>query len=126
MKKLTARKILAMVISVMVLTILALPVVVGAQDPFGVDEAQFAGLGTQDDLKETIRQIVNLLLGFLGIIAVIILLWGGFMWMTAAGDEGKVDKAKKLIVAAIIGIIIIIAAWSIVAFVFREASGVLN
>lgn len=115
-----------MVISVMVLTILALPVVVGAQDPFGVDEAQFAGLGTQDDLKETIRQIVNLLLGFLGIIAVIILLWGGFMWMTAAGDEGKVDKAKKLIVAAIIGIIIIIAAWSIVAFVFREASGVLN
>ena len=56
-------------------------------------------------------------LGFLGIISVVLILYAGFMWMTAAGNEDKVGQAKKLLVAAVIGLIIILASYSIASFV---------
>jgi len=59
-------------------------------------------------------------LGFLGIIAVAIVLVGGFQWMTALGDEEKVKKARKLIGSGVVGLIIILAAYAIVNFVLTE------
>lgn len=69
------------------------------------------------DLETTIETVINAVLGFLGFIAVIIILIGGFQWMTAAGDDSKVDKAKKTLSAGVIGLIIILAAWGIASFV---------
>jgi hypothetical protein len=60
------------------------------------------------------------LLGFLGIIAVILILYGGFKWMTAAGDEGNIDTAKKIIAAGVIGLVIILAAFGISQMVMSE------
>lgn len=72
----------------------------------------FNGYGTND--PETILvNIVNWGLGILALIAVVLVLIGGFQWMTAAGDETKVDKAKKVLVAAVIGLVIVMAAWGI-------------
>jgi TRAP-type C4-dicarboxylate transport system permease small subunit len=111
-------------------SLVVLPTVVFAQDPIsgGFNVAQNIGegaLGTAD-LRETIVSLVNVLLGFLGIIAVIIILWGGFQWMTAAGNEEKVGEARSLIIAGIIGLAIIIASFAIASFVIREFSGATN
>ncbi|MEI6288436.1 MAG: hypothetical protein WCP18_02560 [bacterium] len=114
MKKLTAKKILATALTVMVLSLFVLPVAVSASN-FGVGDVN---VGLQNtNLKKAINNIIQVALSFLGLIAVVIILYGGFMWMTAAGDAGKVDKAKKLITAGIIGMIIILSAYIIANYI---------
>lgn len=76
-------------------------------------------LGTRDP-REIAASIINIMLGFLGILAVIIILIGGFKWMTAAGNEDGVAEAKKIIVAGIIGLVIILASWGIASFVLNN------
>ena len=78
---------------------------------------QDAGLGQTKDLKGTIANIINIALGFLGIIAVVIILAGGFKWMTAGGNEDNVASARQMIVGGIIGLVVIFAAWAIASFV---------
>ncbi|MFH1170964.1 MAG: pilin [bacterium] len=85
--------------------------------------SQSIGLGTSD-LKSTVINIINWILGLLGIIAVIMILYAGFQWMTAGGNEDKVGSAKKIISAAIVGLIIILLSWAIVNFVLKTASNV--
>ena len=74
------------------------------------------GLGNTDP-RQMAAKVINVFLGFLGIIAVVIILLGGFKWMTAGGNEEKVGEAKKLMAAGIIGLVIILAAYSIANFV---------
>ncbi len=71
----------------------------------------------EKDPRAIAAAVINVALGFLGIIAVIIILLGGFKWMTAAGNEDKVAEAKKLMAAGVIGIVIILAAWGLALFV---------
>ena len=86
-----------------------LPMVAGAAASLGIEWGGSTGLGSRD-LKATITSVLNVLLGFLGIIAVIVILLGGFKWMTAGGNEDKVGEAKKLIGAGVVGLVIILAA----------------
>ena len=74
------------------------------------------GLGNEDP-RAMAGAVVNIVLGFLGVIAVLIILLGGFKWMTAAGNEDKVSEAKKLIGAGVIGLVIILMAFGIAQFV---------
>ena len=57
---------------------------------------------------------------FLGIVAVVIVLLGGFKWMIAGGNDEKTNEAKKLIVSGIIGLAIILSAWAITSFVISR------
>jgi TRAP-type C4-dicarboxylate transport system permease small subunit len=68
-------------------------------------------------LPEIIGSIVNVVLGFLGIVFLVLLLYAGFMWMTAQGDDKKVDKARAMISQSVIGLVIIVAAYAISTFV---------
>jgi hypothetical protein len=77
------------------------------------------GLG-QTDLRTTIARIIRAILGFLGVIAVSIMLYGGFTWMTSNGAEAKVEKAQKIIVAGAIGLAIILSAFAITSFVVNQ------
>ncbi|KKR20471.1 MAG: hypothetical protein UT48_C0017G0013 [Parcubacteria group bacterium GW2011_GWE2_39_37] len=70
--------------------------------------------------QEIAASIINVALGFLGIIAVVLILIAGFQWMTAGGDTGKVDSAKKTLGAALIGLVIILAAWGIANYVLKN------
>ena len=72
------------------------------------------------DIRTTIARIINVLMGLLGIIAVIMILIGGFKWMTAGGNEEKTGEAKKLITAGVIGLVIILASWAIATFVLNQ------
>ena len=85
----------------------------------GINYGTFTGLGTQD-LREGIMRIINVLLSFLGIIAIVIMLWGGFVWLTSGGSEEKVGQAKKIITAGIIGLVIIFISYAIATFVIGQ------
>lgn len=83
-------------------------------------------LGQQTDLKAMIGEVIKFLLGFLAIVFVILILYAGFTWMTAGGDSGKVDTAKKLIINAIIGVIIVLAAYGITHFIIQTGINATN
>ncbi len=88
----------------------------GGSKKTGDKFASDAGLGT-GDLVSTVEGVISVALGFLGIVAVIMILIGGFKWMTAAGNDDKVKGAKKLIYAGITGLIIVLLAYTIASFV---------
>ena len=62
--------------------------------------------------------IINGLLGFLGLFSLVLLLYGGYMWMNARGNEEYVTKAKKIIESAAIGLIIILSSYGLSRYVF--------
>lgn len=68
---------------------------------------------------ETIARIINIVLGFLGLIALVLFIIGGFQWMTSGGNEDKTSAAKKLMISAVIGLVIILAAAVISNFAFN-------
>ena len=84
--------------------------------------ADFAGFSTQD-LKTTIANIVRIVIGFLGIIVVLIILLGGFKWITSGGNEDKIGEAKKMISAGVIGLVIVLVAYAITTFVVNSLQG---
>jgi len=101
---------------------LALPANAADLDPWGGKEDEIqteTGLGERDP-REIAAAVINVLMGFLGIVAVVIILIGGFKWMTAGGNEDKVAEARKLIMAGIVGLVIILAAFAIAKFVLNQ------
>ncbi len=94
---------------------MALPV--AAQLDTGIDVVGEATQLGKKDLRETAGSIINVALGFLGVVAVVVVLIGGFQYMTAGGSEEKVGKARKWIISGIIGLAIILSAYAITSFV---------
>ncbi len=75
---------------------------------------------TYKDPRVVVASIIKLALSFLGIIAVILILIGGFKWMTAGGNEEQVGDAKKWIYSGVIGILIILSAYALANFVITQ------
>ena len=127
MKKGIHKKIVGLAMALFILT----PLLAAAPTPntpdvlalnentVGLEYGQETDLGERDP-RSIVASIINISLGFLGILAVVIILVGGFKWMTAAGNEDKVNEAKKIIVAGVIGLVIILAAWGIANFVLEQ------
>lgn len=65
-------------------------------------------------------EVVQIVLGFLGLIGVIMMLYAGFLWLTAGGEEEKAKQGKTLLFQALIGTLIVLAAYSITYFVLNE------
>jgi type IV secretory pathway VirB2 component (pilin) len=59
-------------------------------------------------------------MGFLGMLAILIILFAGFKWMTAGGNKEQLDSAHKLLINGIIGLIIIFSAWTVAWFVVNS------
>ena len=85
----------------------------------GLNYGTFSGLGTRD-VREVIFLVINIILGFLSIIAILGVLYGGFQMMTAGGNEDKTASGKTAIVAGVVGLAVIFTAWAITAFVVRS------
>ncbi len=73
-----------------------------------------------EDVRFQIARIINIVLSFLGIIAVVLIIFAGFQWMTAGGNEEQIKKAKGLLKNAVIGLVIILMAWSITYFIMTR------
>lgn len=86
----------------------------------GAGGAAYGVTGEPQSPAVIVGNIIQILLAFLGTIALILVLYGGFLWMTAAGSEEKVKKAKELLKNATIGLVIIVAAYSITYFVIEQ------
>lgn len=97
-----------------------MPAAVGAASiDFGINYAANIGLGTRD-VRDTIASLIKTAMGLLGIVATVLVLYGGFQWMIAGGEEKKVDAAKKTIYMGIIGLLIILSAYGIASYVLTN------
>lgn len=75
---------------------------------------------TETTLTQFVANILNVFFGLLGTIFIILLVYGGYVWMTAAGNSEKVEKAQHTIRVAIIGLVIIASAYAITYFIFSR------
>ena len=71
-------------------------------------------------ISEIIGTAVSAFLALLGVIFLVLMLYAGYHWMTARGEEEKVEKAKDTITRAIIGLIIVVGAYAIWSFIFSN------
>jgi len=72
---------------------------------------------------DIIGNIIEVLLGFVGVLFLVMIIYGGFTWMTAGGDTNKISKAKDTIIKATIGIVIIMSSYAIVYTIIKQLSG---
>ena len=108
-----------------ILAATALPAVTFAQGGLNANDLGVGAIQNDiklgsGDVRQTAARIINVALGFLGIIAVVIVLVGGFKYMISGGNEEKTSEAKNLIVSGIIGLAIILSAWAITSFVIGQ------
>ncbi len=114
----------AQIIAIVLTFVFALAPVALAQSGFTVpNQCGQAGLPCDTNLTQFIMKIINIALGVAGLIAVLFLIIGGFRYITSAGNEETAEQAKKIIVNAIIGIVVIILSFVIVRVI---ANALLN
>jgi len=80
----------------------------------------FGGGPIPGDVRIITANIVSVFLSFIGLIFLILIIYAGFRWMTAGGNEAQVTDAQNLLKRSIIGIIIIFSAWVISVFVSSQ------
>ena len=124
------KKHLNTIFSLLFLTaILILPYFVFAQtdsDPDNSLKGRLEAVGEKSgyqvdgsvDLISMIGLIINSVLGFLGIIFIVLIIAAGFQWMTAGGNEEQTKKATATIMHSVIGLIITLSSWAIWTFIF--------
>ncbi len=79
--------------------------------------------GLITSIPSAIGRIVGLALAFIGLAFLVLMIYGGFLWMFARGNDQNVQKAKDLIQAAVIGLIIVLSAYAITMFIGNALTG---
>ena len=93
----------------------------------GLDEVGTeSGLTSPDDPRMIVATLIRTALGVLGLIAVVIVLYAGFLWMTSGGDEERVRRAKRMLINGFIGLLIILSSWAITEFVINSLANATN
>ena len=123
------KNILLSLILLTMLTVWLSPGLVAAQ---GLEEAIKANLEPTENvydpisdvrpgtLQEIIATLIRQVLTFLGVLFISLILYGGFIWMTSAGAEDQISKAKRIISASIIGLAIVLVSYGIAYFVTAQ------
>jgi hypothetical protein len=106
------------------------PVLAADQTPLGgldatagkIDayKSQVSDTSARTTILNRVGGIVGLILSFVGVIFLVLTVYAGLMWMTAQGNSAKVEKAKDLLINAVIGLIIVSAAYSLTLFVGNQ------
>lgn len=86
----------------------------------GETSGPYTAVNDQNNINTTIGRVISIGLSMLGIIFIILIIYAGFNWMTAQGDEEKVNKAKNTLKTAIIGLIIVVLAYAIYQFIILK------
>ncbi len=85
-------------------------------DKYGLGDVKSSGLVTKD-ATEVVGSIIQTIIGIVGVILVVVLIYGGVLYMTSGGSEEKTKTAKKAITYGIVGITIIALAFAVTRFV---------
>lgn len=72
------------------------------------------------DPRVVIGRVIQFILSFLGVIAVLLVMYAGFLWTTSDGDEEKITRAKAILRNAVIGLVIILSSWAIATFIISR------
>lgn len=94
----------------------------GGNDPLNSAASQGAGFDTSVEANTIIGFIISLVLELLGVVFLVMAIYAGYSWMMARGNEEMVEKAKNTLTNAIIGIIIVMAAYAISYFILSQIS----
>ncbi len=115
---------------ILIIGLLLLPILVLAQDEFGIWETAHYALPTNLGLAASstdtpsivavIATVIQIILGVVGVVLLIMILYGGFMWITSSGNEQKIAKAKAIFGGALIGLVIILTAYVVTSFIMRN------
>ncbi len=79
--------------------------------------------GFDGSLRQMILKYVNFFLYFLGLVATVFVIYGGFLYITSQGDDGNVEKAKKILTFAAIGILIILISFALINTLLTAGTG---
>lgn len=85
--------------------------------PFDEEQKAAAGCGEQKSAGAVANAVIDVVLGFMGVIAVCVVIYGGFLFLTSSGDAGKVKKGQDAIKYGLIGLLVAVLAYAITAFV---------
>lgn len=121
------KKLLISKLLLIVFLFLSFPISVNAKSPT-LDQAEDflgnavrpTGLPTQP-VQNTVGNIIQVALTMVGTIFFILMVYAGYIWMTARGEEEKITKAREIIIAAIIGLALIVAAYAVTNFITSTA-----
>lgn len=110
--------------ALLVIGVMSLPMLVAipanaAIDTYLGDIQAGSGL-TDSDLEDTLGSLISIFLSILGIVLLLLVIYAGFLWMTAQGDSEQTKKARDIMINAVIGLIITLAAYAISSFVIDQ------
>jgi cytochrome bd-type quinol oxidase subunit 2 len=99
----------------------------GLKDAFSKTLPQVASNGGYDtsseaDIESSIANLINVFLSILGIIFVVLIIYSGVNWMTAGGQEKRVEESKSMLKQAIVGLIIVLGAYALSYFIINALS----
>ena len=92
----------------------------------GLKNVNTTALLAEGSPAATIGAGISVLLGALGLVLLIIIVYAGILWMSAVGDKSAVEKAKGMIVQGVIGLGICLLAYSITTFVVDQLATVVT
>lgn len=136
MKK-VKKLIVGLIATIGLVSPLAVPALVSAQDidknlacganlqfsvPENGCEVDSAGNTAADRIDEIVSQVINILSLAVGVVAVVMIIVGGFKYITSGGDSGNVTGAKNTILYAVVGLVVVALAQVIVRFVVSKAA----
>ncbi len=78
---------------------------------------QKAKLAEADNPAFLVGEIIKYALGFIGTIFLVLIIYGGFLWMTAAGNDQQIEKARKILTSSTVGLLIVILAYALSLFI---------
>src|SRR3989344_4059041 len=120
-----AKQIISSSIIGLIVVLLSLAIITFVSTAIGVappETQEGTGLFT-GTLSDALTNMISTALTLAGVIALAMIIYGGFRWMTAAGNEDAVSDAKRILTASIIGLIVIIISWAVVNFVIAAVAG---
>ncbi len=82
---------------------------------------KFNRIGENTSLREYILRVLNFILTFLGLVAVAMVIYGGYLYIFSMGEDSNIEKGKKIIIYGVIGILVILASFALVNTVIKNA-----
>ncbi|MDD5527931.1 MAG: pilin [Patescibacteria group bacterium] len=73
--------------------------------------------------QSIVGTVISAILSLLGVVFFLLIFYGGIRWMMAQGNEAEIEKAKEILIAAVIGLVIVLAAYAITRFIGTQLAG---
>jgi cytochrome bd-type quinol oxidase subunit 2 len=85
--------------------------------------ADKAGVDVNKNIAGVSGQVIKAALSLVGLAFLLLMVYAGFLWMTARGEDTQIEKARKIISSTIIGLVLVLSAYAITLFVTSQLGG---